>query len=185
MSTEEKKKAVRDFALRKGVLIAFLSGVMSASFSLGLDVGIPLKEHAVSLGAMELISLNPVILLITTGGFVVNAVYCIFQNIKNKTYQDYFRVSTSVWINNLFFCILAGVLWYSQFFFFGIGQDFLRSNEIMLAFSWCILMSLNVIFSNLWGIILKEWKGSGVKTISVLIIGIVILILSIFFPQLF
>ena len=44
-------------------------------------------------------------------------------------------------------------------------------------------MALNVVFSNVWGIILKEWKGCSKKTIAVLIVGIAILIVSSFLPQ--
>jgi len=40
------------------------------------------------------------------------------------------------------------------------------------------------VFSNVWGIILKEWKGVSKKTIVVLIIGIVVLIVSTFVPEL-
>ena len=43
-------------------------------------------------------------------------------------------------------------------------------------------MALNVVFSNVWGIILKEWKGCSNKTISVLVAGIVVLIISTFLP---
>ena len=43
-------------------------------------------------------------------------------------------------------------------------------------------MALNVVFSNVWGIILKEWKGCSGKTISVLIAGIAVLIISTFLP---
>lgn len=53
-----------------------------------------------------------------------------------------------------------------------------------MTLSFCILMALNVIFSNVWGIILKEWKGCSSKTIMVLVTGIVVLILSCFIPQL-
>ena len=45
-------------------------------------------------------------------------------------------------------------------------------------------MSLNVVFSNVWGIILKEWKGVSRKTITVLVAGIIVLIVSTFLPQL-
>ena len=45
-------------------------------------------------------------------------------------------------------------------------------------------MALNVVFSNVWGIILKEWKGCGGKTVGVLVAGIVVLIVSTFLPQL-
>jgi L-rhamnose-H+ transport protein len=53
-----------------------------------------------------------------------------------------------------------------------------------MTFSFCILMSLNVTFSNVWGIILKEWKGCSQKTIVVLVVGLVVLVVSSFVPQL-
>ncbi|NLB03829.1 MAG: rhamnose/proton symporter RhaT, partial [Bacteroidales bacterium] len=75
--------------------------------------------------------------------------------------------------------------WYSQFFGLSVGKSFLAGNTIMLAFSWSILMALNVTFSNVWGILLKEWKGVSVRTITVLILGLLILVFSVFFPNLF
>ena len=45
-------------------------------------------------------------------------------------------------------------------------------------------MALNVTFSNVWGIILKEWKGCSTKTILVLVLGLVVLVFSTFLPQL-
>jgi L-rhamnose-H+ transport protein len=35
-----------------------------------------------------------------------------------------------------------------------------------------------------WGIILKEWKGCSPKTIAVLVVGLVVLVVSSFVPQL-
>ncbi|HMM04894.1 MULTISPECIES: L-rhamnose/proton symporter RhaT [unclassified Dysgonomonas] len=183
MSEEEKKKAVKDFALKKGILIALLAGVMSACFNLGLEAGAPIKAQLLEAGASSLLALNPVILLVTTGGFITNAVYCLYQNYKNKSFKDYTSITGANWINNLMFCALAGLLWYSQFFGLGIGQSFFEPGSVMMAFSWSILMSLNVLFSNLWGIILKEWKGSGQKTITILVIGLLVLIISIILPQ--
>lgn len=184
MTEEEKKAAVKDFALTKGLLVALLAGVMSACFNLGLEAGSGILEKAIAGGANELFALNPVILLVTIGGFLTNATYCIYQNIKNKSGKEYFSVTGGVLVNNLLFCALAGVLWYSQFFGLGMGKSYFADSPVMLAFSWSILMSLNVIFSNFWGIVLKEWKGSGQKTIAVLLIGIFILILSLLFPNL-
>lgn len=179
MSEEDKKAAIKDFALTKGLLVALLAGVMSACFALGLDAGIPIKEAAIAGGVKALFAGLPVIFLVTLGGFLTNAVYCIQQNIKNKTGKEYFSVSGNVLVNNLLFCALAGVLWYSQFFGLEMGKSFLTGSPILLAFSWSILMSLNVLFSNVWGIVLKEWKGSSPKTIAVLVIGLLVLISSI------
>jgi L-rhamnose-proton symport protein (RhaT). len=183
MTEEERKAAVKDFALTKGLLVALLAGVMSACFSLGLEAGTPIKQAILNAGVKPLFAGLPVVFLVTLGGFFTNAAFCIQQNIKNKTGKEYLSVPKKVLVNNILFCALAGVLWYSQFFGFEIGKSFLPEGSVLLAFSWCILMSLNVLFSNLWGIILKEWKGSAQKTILVLVLGLVLLILSIVLPQ--
>ena len=184
MTKEEKQAAVKDFALTKGLAVALLAGVMSACFNLGLEAGSPISELVRSHGANELFVLNPVILLVTTGGFLTNAIYCIYQNGRNHTGKEYFSVSAGVLWNNVLFCALAGVLWYSQFFGLGMGKSFFADSPVMLAFSWSILMSLNVIFSNIWGILLKEWKGVDQKTIVVLVTGMCVLIFSLIFPNL-
>ena len=123
----------------------------------------------------------PATLLVTLGGFCTNAAYCFYQNSRNKTWGDYGKMS--VWTNNLFFCLLAGALWYSQFFGLSLGKGFLTESPVLTTFAFCILMALNVTFSNLWGIILKEWKGCSKRTITVLVIGLAILIISSFLPQ--
>jgi L-rhamnose-H+ transport protein len=185
MSEEERRKAIKDFALKKGLLIALFAGVMSACFSLGLSAGIPIKEAVIATGAKEIFAQNPVTLLVTIGGFFTNLVYCLYMNKKNKTGGEIGKTSKPVLINNLLFCALAGLLWYSQFFGLGMGQSFFEPNSVMMAFSWSILMSLNVVFSNVWGIILKEWKGSGKKAVMFLAFGMAVLIFSLIIPNLF
>ena len=54
----------------------------------------------------------------------------------------------------------------------------------MAVFGWSILMALNIAISNIWGIILKEWKGAGKKTMLVLVVGIVVLIFATFIVKL-
>lgn len=185
MSEEEKRAAIRDFALTKGLVVALLAGVMSACFALGLDAGAPIKAAAAAQGVDPLFAGLPVILLVTTGGFVTNAAYCLYQNVRNHTAGEYLRVSRSTLANNLLFCALAGGLWYSQFFGLEMGKNFLTGSPILTAFSWSILMSLNVLFSNLWGILLKEWKGCSPRTLTTLAAGLILLLFSIFFPSLF
>ncbi len=185
MTDEERKKAIKDFALKKGLLIALLSGIMSACFNLGLSAGIPIRNAVVSAGAKDLFAQNPVTLLVTTGGFFTNMIYCLYMNRKNKTSGEVRRSKGSVLANNLLFCALAGLLWYSQFFGLGMGQSFFKADSVMMAFSWSILMSLNVVFSNVWGILLKEWKGSGKRAVLFLAFGMGVLIFSLIIPSLF
>lgn len=178
LSEEEKKEAVKDFNFTKGIVVALLAGFMSACFSIGLGFG----ESLCFAESEEIYKTLPATFMVTLGGFLTNAVYCFYQNSKNRTWGDYGK--SSLYANNLLFCALAGVLWYSQFFGLSLGKGFLVASPVLLTFSWCILMSLNVTFSNVWGIILKEWKGCTQKTIIVLLVGLVVLIVSSFLPQL-
>lgn len=179
MSEEEKKAAVKDFALTKGLLVALLAGGMSACFTLGLEAGAPIKAAALAGGVNALYAGLPVIFLVTVGGSVTNIIYCLQQNVKNKTLSEYSSLRMGDLLNNVLFCALAGGLWYSQFFGLEMGKSFLTESPVLIAFSWSILMSLNVLFSNLWGMLLNEWKGASGKTIGVLIAGLLVLILSV------
>ena len=178
LSEEEKKAAVKDFNFPKGIAIALLAGFMSGCFNVGLEFGSGINFGDLSNPMFRTL---PATFLVTLGGFVTNAVYCFWQNQKNHTWSDYSK--GSVWGNNLLFCLLAGALWYSQFFGLALGKGFLTSSPTLMTLSFCILMALNVVFSNVWGIILKEWKGCSKETMTVLVIGIVVLIVSTFIPQ--
>lgn len=178
LSEEEKRAAVKDFNFTKGISVALLAGFMSACFNIGLGFG-----EGLNFGdqTADIFMTLPATAMVTFGGFLTNAAYCLYQNSRNRTFGDYGQ--TSLWNNNLLFCALAGALWYSQFFGLSLGKGFLTDSPSLLTFSWCILMALNVVFSNLWGIILKEWKGCSSRTIAVLVIGIVVLMVSSFLPE--
>lgn len=178
LSEEEKRAAVKDFNFSKGIAVALLAGFMSACFNIGLGFGEVLNFGDAT---ADIYKTLPATFMVTLGGFMTNAIYCLYQNAHNKTFADYGK--SSLWANNLLFCALAGVLWYSQFFGLSLGKGFLTDSPSLLTFSWCILMALNVVFSNVWGIILKEWKGCSRKTIVVLLAGITILIISSFLPE--
>lgn len=179
LSEEEKKAAVKDFNFPKGLAIALLAGFMSGCFNVGLAFGDDIHFGTFT---PDMFKTLPATFLVTVGGFITNAIYCFYQNTKNHTWSDY--KNEEVWGNNILYCALAGALWYSQFFGLSLGKGFLTESPTLMTLSFCILMALNVVFSNVWGIILKEWKGCSSKTITVLIVGIIVLIISSFLPQL-
>lgn len=179
LSEEEKKEAVKDFNFPKGLVIALLAGFMSGCFNVGLEFGKDLNFGELTDPMFRTL---PATLLVTVGGFLTNAVYCLYQNARNRTFGDY--ADGKLWASNILFCALAGLLWYSQFFGLSLGRSFFDAGSSLDTLAFCILMALNVIFSNVWGIILKEWKGCSKKTIFVLIIGIAVLIISSFLPEL-
>jgi len=90
MSPEQKTAVIREFNLKKGVLVATFSGVMSACFSFGLDAGAPIKALALKHGTSTLWQGLPVLTVLLAGGFTTNFIWCLILNIKNHTGYQYF-----------------------------------------------------------------------------------------------
>ena len=78
-------------------------------------------------------------------------------------------------LSNYLFSALAGVTWYLQFFFYTMGETQMGDYKFS---SWTLHMASIIIFSSLWGIFLREWKGSSTATRTKLGFGLATLILS-------
>ncbi len=79
-------------------------------------------------------------------------------------------------LNNYFFSALAGITWYFQFFFYTMGET--KMGEDYKFSSWPLHMASIIIFSSLWGIALKEWKGASGFTKTLLLMALMTLIFS-------
>jgi len=76
-------------------------------------------------------------------------------------------------VSNYFFAALAGTTWYMQFFFYSMGETQMGDYKFS---SWTLHMASIIIFSTLWGIALKEWKGSSLRTHVLIALGLVVLV---------
>jgi L-rhamnose-H+ transport protein len=74
---------------------------------------------------------------------------------------------------NYLFCALAGTTWYFQFFFYSMGETQMGKYKFS---SWTLHMASIIIFSSLWGIALKEWKGAGVQAARMLALALALLV---------
>ena len=91
-----------------------------------------------------------------------------------KTFHDYTNKNVPL-ARNYFFSALAGITWFLQFFFYGMGESKLGNG----ASSWILHMAFIILIANLWGLILKEWKGVNRKTTYTIIAGIITIIISV------
>jgi L-rhamnose-H+ transport protein len=212
MPREEQQKAIEEFNLRRGFLVALLSGVMSACFAYGLAAGDPIRSLTMHFGTPALWQGLPVLVVVLIGGFTTNFIWTVLLNIRNRSGHEYLasRAPVPVHLNdspqpleetaltgptagvltsapadvlrdtvrvpltaNYLWCALAGVTWYMQFFFYTMGETQMGSYKFS---SWTIHMASIVIFSSLWGIGLKEWKGAGRSAHVLLALGLAVLI---------
>jgi L-rhamnose-H+ transport protein len=171
----------KDYHFTLGIIVAIVSGVLSACFNFGIEAGKPMAETANAIWKAAhpgqgnfLFQNNVIYIIILWGGLTTNAIWCAILNFRNKTYGDY-TDTTKPLFNNYLFCALAGTTWFLQFFFYGMGESKLGNG----ASSWILHMAFIILTANAWGLLLKEWKGLNRKTIGTLIAGILVIMLSI------
>jgi L-rhamnose-H+ transport protein len=164
-----------------GILVAIISGILSACFNFGIESGKSMADTANELwmnanpgqGAF-LYQNNVTYVVILWGGLTTNFIWCMLLNARNKTFGDYTDRKTPL-LRNYIFSALAGTTWFLQFFFYGMGESRLGNG----ASSWILHMAFIILVANGWGIILKEWKGVSSKTRTTIILGILVIIVAV------
>jgi L-rhamnose-H+ transport protein len=173
-----EKSYIVEYDLKKGLTVALISGILSACMAFGLASGKPIADIALKYGTNDLWQNNSILFVILLGGFTSNVMACIYLLIKNKRFSDFTTGAVKLLLKNYSYSLLAGSIWYLQFFFYGMGTTYMGKYEFV---SWTFHMSFIILLSNIWGIYLKEWKGSSEKARITLIIGIFTIILSVAF----
>ena len=212
MSAEQKRASIKEFDLKRGLLVATFSGVMSACFAYGLAAGDPIKALTVRHGTSPIWQGLPALIVVLLGGFTTNFIWCVILNVRNHTAYQYFSsrirnggpnrtdepiletvtdapgeemaaaapisasktaLTTAPMLPNYLLSALAGTTWYFQFFFYTMGETQMGRFKFS---SWTLHMASIIIFSTLWGIALKEWKGAGARTKLLVALSLLVLV---------
>ena len=182
LSEEIKKETIQEFNMVKGLIVAIISGVLSACFNFGIEAGKPMAEAANSLWKAAnpaettefLFQNNVTYVVLLWGGLTTNLIWCTILNARNKTFGDYANTKTPL-IKNYIFSAIAGTTWFLQFFFYGMGESKLGNG----ASSWILHMAFIILIANMWGLLLKEWTAVSKKTFTTFILGISTIIISV------
>ena len=176
LSSEQKTESIKEFNFSRGLCVAIFAGIMSACMAFGIAAGKPIADLAVQHNVPTLWQNSPVFIIILAGGFTTNFLWCVFLNFKNRSGKDYIDRSRPAFTLNYIFCAIAGVTWYLQFMFYGMGTT--RMGDYDFA-SWSIHMAFIIAFSNMWGLVFREWKACSKRTLTIIITGIAVVVLSI------
>lgn len=163
-----------EFSPVKGFGLAAMAGILSACFAFGLAAGKPIATRSIEQGTAVIFSNNAVLVVVLLGGLISNAAWCLFLNKKNGSFSDYVTGERSHQTLNYGLAILGGATWYGQFFFYGMGTT--KLGEEYDFSSWSIHMALIILFSNLWGIIFHEWRGTSIRTKILIWSGVLTLV---------
>ncbi|PXA04406.1 rhamnose/proton symporter RhaT [Coraliomargarita sinensis] len=208
LSDEKKQASVAEFHFGKGMLVALVAGVMSACMAFGFAAGKPIAALSVEAGIGPLWQNLPVLIAVLLGGFCFNLLWCGSLMIKRGSLSLYWggqgrsepepladavpdasaaaaaeagavpetgSAAPGAPLFNYLWCAIAGVTWYLQFFFYGMGTTQMGAYEFS---SWTLHMAAIIIFSTVWGILLREWAGTRKATHYWIAAGLLTLVLS-------
>ena len=169
-----------EFDLKKGILIALFSGVMSSFFAFGLDAGGPIREASAAAGTGPLWVGLPVLCVVLAGGFTTNFLWCLILIVRNRSAGEWTGKvkagqGAAPLVTNYLLAALGGTLWYFQFFFYTMGESQMGRYGFS---SWTLHMASIILFSTLWGFALKEWQGTANRTRFLVWLGIGTLVIS-------
>ncbi len=175
LSVEQKRASIREFDFLRGLIVAIFAGVMSSCMAFGIAAGKPIANLAVECGVRPLWQNSLVLVVVLAGGFTTNLIWCLILNIKNSSAKNYIRAHETSLAANYFFSALAGITWYLQFMFYGMGTTKMGTYDFS---SWTLHMAFIIVFSNVWALLLHEWKGSSRRTLRIVVCGILVVVLS-------
>lgn len=195
LTTEEKQQSVEEFHYVKGIVVSILSGVMSACFAYGLASGKPIasiaKAQLLAHHNSDLWQNLPVLVVVLWGGFTTNFIWCVALLVRNRSAKQFVgvpahsqnaislsrheRLKAALIFVNYTMAALAGVIWYFQFFFYSMGETEMGKYDFS---SWTLHMASIIIFATIWGFALKEWRGTSLRTRSLVGVGLALLIAS-------
>ncbi len=147
-----------EFSLAKGLGLSLLAGVLSAVYGFALEAGEPIADVASAHGA-GVFRGNVVYIFSNSGAFLTTAIYCLYLHARHRTLSELVELpagSEEARLPvNFLMALSTGLLWYGQFFFYNLGH--VRMGHYKFT-SWTIHMIMLVLFSNLVGLALREWR---------------------------
>ena len=150
---------------RRGMILAVFSGLGSALMNLGFEYGKGMTAQLEMMMVSEAGISAASWLLVIVGGNLAAAVYCIPQLGKQEGSAVFRkgRPASALRVVELF---LSALVWDSALCLYGIYTSL--AGDYGSVTGWVIFNALALIISNLWGIVMGEWKGAGRGLIYVL-----------------
>lgn len=180
---KELDLAARDdrggFSLAKGLGLSLLAGVLSAVYGFALEAGEPIADIASAHGAGVWRG-NVVYIFSNTGAFLTTAIYCLYLHRRHRTLGEMVKLPAGPEEARLpvnwAMAVLTGLFWYGQFFFYNLGHVRMGSYKFT---SWAIHMIMLVLFSNVVGIALREWRACRRLTHTTIAVALAVLVAAV------
>jgi len=161
--------------LSKGLLVAFLSGILCACYAIAFSFGGKVMEVSMQeFGNPEWRAAFAVSALILWGGAVSACGYCVFKLGRNKTWHTLKAPGIG---KVLVIALIMALLHDGAILLFGVGAS--KLGPLGVAVGYAAFMSFAIIVGNINGFLTKEWKGAGRQSVTWIAAGIVVLVIGV------
>jgi L-rhamnose-H+ transport protein len=185
------------------ILAGFMSSFFAFGLDAGKPIAALARVQLLANHRLDLWANLPVLIVVLLGGFTTNFIWSailIFQNGSVRQFagepginpmraaatsgdtlvdfdpldpSTYDRLAPRTLFANYIFAAMAGVIWYFQFFFYSMGQTKMGKYDFS---SWTLHMASIIIFATLWGLALREWHGTSIRTKLLVTCGLLLLV---------
>lgn len=154
-----------------GLVIAVLSGVLSAMLNLSFAFGSPIAQAAVNRGAQASTAVFAVWPVALASGLIPNLAYAGYLLYKNRSWKMLRHSS-----QDAFLSLLMGLLWIGAVLIYGLSTRYL--GRLGDSAGWAIYQIVMVLTANAAGIVAGEWKSASRRSYIALASGVLILVLA-------
>ncbi|MEI7928344.1 MAG: L-rhamnose/proton symporter RhaT [Verrucomicrobiales bacterium] len=162
-----------------GIPLCVIAGVLSSVYSVALETAGPIAAIALKKGANPDFVININFLFASTGAFCCILPITLWKLYKAGNLRELIGGSANAQpalMSNIFWSGIAGLLWYLQFIFYGMGANRMGKASSV---DWPLHMIMLILFSTIVAIIRKEWTSSSASTKYLITIAIGILLFAV------
>lgn len=171
--------ATTAFNPRVGLPICLAAGLLSAVYNFSLNAAQPVANVAARHGAGDFQNLV-IYIFSNSGSFTTTLIYAGWLATRQGTWAEFVRPAAGPdggatpgrWVGNYGLALLTGLLWYLQFFFYGLAH--VHMGEFKFS-SWAIHMIILILLSCGFGVAIGEWRQT--KPVTRLLLGAAIALL--------
>jgi L-rhamnose-H+ transport protein len=159
-----------------GLLVCFISGMLTPLLNIALAVGVGITRHALAMGANPFYAANGVWALAVSTGALPSLGTCLVKLSRNRTWNLY---AHSTGARNYFLCFVMGSLFIVSTVIYGAATGVLGKLGPVLG--WPVYMSSLIIGNNFWGWYTGEWADARPVAIRTMLLGIALQIVAMVF----
>ncbi len=175
MPTDDSTESQAGGAMLKGLIIAFLSGLLCACYSIAFSFGGKVMEISqTNYGNAAWRTTFVVTALVLWGGAFSSLAYCLVQLTKNRTWG---KLTRGPIVATLLIALVMALLHDGAILFWGLGAA--RLGPLGVGVGYAVFMSIAIIVGNVNGFLTGEWKGASRQSKTWILAGLMVLIVGV------